>query len=235
MRKISKEKFDKIASPITIFLWVTIGILITFFIVTALTGINVSNNQDINNWVGLVVEIGIGAGITLTVWKFSKRDQDKIKELIAEIQKMEKRQTDIIEQQEQFRKSRERWAYHNLISELEFLKMSIYERKRFESAIAENKPSDHIQAHIDMRTVNTINKIISIQKENSDVIPSEFMSQIESILMFAKISNENRRWQENDYILFDEMRKEINSLLEKLRQVHPLTVVQPYKTYPDWS
>jgi hypothetical protein len=231
MKKLNQETKD----VVTIFGSVLIGICFTFFFGIVILHYSINNNDDVYNWTSLTIEIGIGIGITWTVWKFSKRDQDKIKELIAEIQKMGKRQTEIIEQQEQFRKNRERLVYHSLIYELGFLKMSTYERKRHETAIAENKPSNHTQAHVEMRTTNTINEIINIQKENLDVIPAEFMPPIKTILMFAKICNENHRWRDDDYLLFDEMKKEINILLEKLNRVHPLTVVQPYQTYPDWS
>jgi hypothetical protein len=107
MKKINQETKD----IVTIFGSVLIGICFVFVFGLVILHYSIIDNNDVYNWTSLTIEIGIGFGITWTVWKFSKRDQNKIKELITEIQKMEKRQTEIIEQQEQFRKNRERFVY----------------------------------------------------------------------------------------------------------------------------
>jgi len=103
-----------------IFLCTTIGIFITLIIIRYLAGVQYRDDEDIFNWVSLVVEIGIASGITIAVWRYTKFEQAKTNRLISNINQITTKLDKITRDQESFRTSRikdsQESFYGNLIS-----------------------------------------------------------------------------------------------------------------------
>lgn len=206
-------------------------------------------DDDVSNWVTVTAELGFAAIIAGLVWIYDSskqkqfdEQQKKTKELVDGIHKMETTQLEletklfkIIEEQEKSQKERVRWTYLGLIGKLEFLKTTIYERKKLEEAISEKKKPHQEQIHIDTRSFNILEDIEQTRRENGLNIPIALMPLIENILMYAKILSEHKRWAEDHFGIFNDLIEVTNTALAELNAVHPHKVIQPYENAPDWK
>ena len=68
---------------------------VILFLIPKITGSNMIEDNDIKNWVSLVIEGGVAIFITVTVVFYSDYQQGKLKELVDGIHNMEKSQIDV--------------------------------------------------------------------------------------------------------------------------------------------
>lgn len=159
---------------------------------------------------------------------------------IQDIKIQQEKQSDIselkqvIDKQEKSRQEHEKLICHTLIGKLEYLKLSLYERSKFEELILGKKQSHQKQIHIDTRTSNLLTELEQTKKENTSIIQVNTITLLESVLMYGKILNEEKRWDESKFLIFKETQKEINLTLSKLNSIHPYKITQPYFHNPDW-
>lgn len=121
------------------------GIIITLGSIHYLTGYDAFNSTDIFNWTSLVVEAGLGIGITYTVWFLSKRDeqrrtevlitmsrqQDEISKLVNTITDLEKKQDNLLKEQEKSNELRKKNAMNTILMYLKMFMLpeALYHRE----------------------------------------------------------------------------------------------------------
>lgn len=187
MKKLSQETKD----VVTIFGLVLIGICFTFVFGIIVLHYNINNNDDVYNWATLAIEIGIGIGITLTVWKFSKRDQSRIRELIDDVKKIETKQQEMIEEQHTVLKDEqkriERWKNDYGILILENLESILSMYEILESWLIEFKqnPSPQQKSNI-INAAKTNGHIIEFHVQNL----KKYLPKIENYFNDPKLSTQ---------------------------------------------
>jgi hypothetical protein len=106
----ARQRFERVRK-LAIYTSIIIGAVLIAISIT--TGSTPTQDNDIRNWVSLVIEVALAIFITVTVVIYSNYQQGRLKELIDGIHNMEKSQIEIenkllkvIEQQENDRKNR---------------------------------------------------------------------------------------------------------------------------------
>lgn len=212
-------------------------------------GLKYFENNDVANWAALIVEIEIGAAITLSILSYSRKiekdnriKQEKISQLVNEVKNMEKIQLEMdkkllemIEQKEKSRIAREKIVIEHLSFRVESIKIDMYERKKYEIALKENKPNGYELSSL-LRGINfDIDKLEEQIIIDRNSIPVEHIGAIESIIQLSKFGKQLDPWKEHNYTIHDELKKQINALLEKLHQMHPSQMKHPYENDPDYK
>lgn len=119
------SEFNKPPIPL-IFIYTAIGIMLTIVFIHYVAGVDYRDNNDIFNWVSLVVEIGIGSGITIAVWRYSKFQQRKTNKLISNINKITIKLDKIINEQDKLQKSRKQFLHESMFGNLISILISAY-------------------------------------------------------------------------------------------------------------
>lgn len=238
MKKLSQQTKD----VVTIFGRVLIGILIAFLFGMLLLHYNISNNDDVYNWTSLTIEIGIGIGITWTVWKFSKRDQNIIRELIDEVKKIETKQQEMIEEQHTVLKDEqkriERWKNDYGVLIIENLESILSMYKILESWLIEFKQNPSSQQK---------SNIIDAAKRNGHIIEfhvqnlKKYLPKIENYFNDPKLSTQivgfceqllalfpslhmDYHWESNlegTFHMIDERKRILSEQIERMRKEIP--------------
>lgn len=95
-----------------------IGILLTFFILLIFFEAKIYDEKgDINNWVGLIVEIGVAVGITVAVWIYTKNQQNKTNDLLKNIHKLTEKLDKVIKEENHLQTSRKKFLHECLFGD----------------------------------------------------------------------------------------------------------------------
>jgi len=170
-------------STITVILLLSVfAILLTFLIMNVIFGVQFTENGDIYNWVGLVVEIGFASGITLVVWYYTRNEQTKTTGLITDIGKVTEKLDAVIEQQKIQIELKEKSEF------LHYKERLLYELStlvsRVDTAMTQyikNEQKPHMLENINLAKIN----LEGLRQINAIfLIPAEIKSQCDDLLSF---------------------------------------------------
>lgn len=147
MSKPVKKRID--AEKTIKFLWVFyIGLGLLFGAVAYQSAILVNPKSDLLNITSLIIEVGFGIAITITVYLYSKRtdeqsikQQDKISKLVEKIEK-------VIEEQAKAKDERKKIALDWIKSALEFILSETYYQRAILAKFYESRMTgDYIKKY----------------------------------------------------------------------------------------
>lgn len=112
--------FTKIMNLLLI---INLGIGGVIILMSILGDLSVNDsNEDITNWVALIVEIGIGIAIGISIYLYSDFQQNKIKQLVTDTHQLTTKLDKMIDEQNRLQTSRKKFlheaTYGNLLSVL---------------------------------------------------------------------------------------------------------------------
>lgn len=173
-----------------------IGMVFAIVIISAYLLYTENYIWDTPNWIALIVELGIGIGITGSVLiysnhqqKKSQLQQEKLSELINEIKKMEEKQHAFLEKEKSEKMKREIHAHYEFGREFSNIKRYL---KDLEEVLNHNPESDEdLNHHKDLvqRYVEATNNSISIIRRITDIfrLDVEFDFQMRVLMYVTKL------------------------------------------------
>lgn len=169
-----------------------VGVVVAIALIQIITGSQPLDNNDIRNWIALVVEVGIGIALTLSIWFAAKYDQQKLSQLLQDVKNIAIKQEQILEVQEKFRKSRESFAIHTLRSYLPLIREKVQTVDKLIDRLNKEPASEQpLMKEIEdnqKEKINYINNLEDILNQSSGAIQSQFL--VEG-LRICKIAREN--------------------------------------------
>ena len=229
--QVSDKTFSQISGMLVLSI---IGMVFTIVIISAYLLYTENYSWDTPNWIALIVELGIGIGITGSVLiysnhqtKKSQLQQEKISELINEIKKMEEKQHDFLEKEKSEKNKRKIHAYYAFGREFSNIKRYL---KDLEAVLNNNPESDEdLNHHKDLaqRYVEATNNSISIIRRIADIfrLDIEFDFQMRVLMYVTKLETDMSfiRQGSNGFLprsdgLIDELTEIITILDESLNK-----------------
>jgi len=208
------SEFNKPPIPL-IFIYTAIGIMFTVVFIHYVAGVDYRDNSDIFNWVSLVVEIGIGSGITIAVWRYSKFQQRKTNKLISNINKITIKLDKIINEQDKLQKSRKQFLHESLYGNLIGILVSAY-----------NISQGHTKRTLVLPDGRKVGELNEYQMLDQDVdILNEKISQFGDLMtpeLYASVSTvrnllkEKRMGEQHMNNIIQQSKRSINAIDESL-------------------
>jgi len=172
-----------------IFIYALAGIIGTL-VIAKVIGISYVENNDILNWVSLVIEIGVASGITVFVWKYTKYEQSKTNRVISDMKKVMEKLDEFTKEQKIQSELKEK-SEHQHYKERITYELPIFV-SRMDTALSQYKIDNQqgsmlaniSHAKTNLIQLEQINSIFSISAEirsQCDDLLADYRATIESI------------------------------------------------------
>lgn len=206
-------------------------ILATTGIVIPLSVVITEDSKDLPNIATLIIEVAIGVIITWTVFVYSRKwdkenkiQQEKISNLVENIEKIEKEQHNTILEQENLRKKRKEWIIKQLKSMLPHFKSNLEVLEENASQYHKIRDPQHkenfeslLKAQEELNEYYN-NRLRTIINQSIDVLEPETTDALERIIdgASAKVLVPTSKGIEYDLVYYQHVIKEIDLVIVNL-------------------
>ncbi|MEX0596188.1 MAG: hypothetical protein WD512_06770, partial [Candidatus Paceibacterota bacterium] len=189
------------------------------------------NISDPPNLFTLILEIGIGIIITVTVFAYSKRQQfhietlvtqiqiqqNQIKNLVTEIKNLEDNQQKIIDGQLKFKKERENYAYQKLMSLFTMIYTSLQKLKEgiIDEELERNEDGETVNVNWFDYSKALIDDAESVLNQYSDILNTHVTNDVTNICKAVKPKNKHHKE-------YDDIIELLENTLNRLEKVSGL-------------